>query len=730
MSQNKPTEPLKVVDLGVGMAAALAAKMFAEFGARVSRIEPTAGDPFYGVYEAYGRWREGFALASIDQLEGLLEDADVCIVGGESFPGLDWSFDGHAISHRHSSLVVLEITGYVSNTVDATPAVDLLVQAQMGLVFEQFDEHPVCLGLPMPTYGAALMGLVGAMAALIDREGTGLGQRVSASMQQGAALFWNPLWTTAGRPDTAFDMVAPKGAPHLIFKCADGGFIQFALGLPNAVEKLYRVLGIEIAVSPTDRGIPRAGSAPRKYYADRDLLEPYVLRRNRDDLLKAFREEGLPAEPVLMPGEAWDDPQTLQNATIRRSAGGGRHVGSPVRMMTINEEAPSPAPHNSSTASPLEGLRVLDLGAFVAGPYASKLLADLGADVIKVEPLGGQPIRVMVRASRSVENGKSCICLDTKSEDGAEILRRLVRDADAVHYNFRVGVPERLGYDPLTLRRSRSDVVTLQTFAYGAEGPKAYLSGLDMVLQAFCGIEYRCGGTGNDPLWYRTTSLDYGTGALGAAAMLFGVLQRIRRGGAMELETSLLDGGLFMVSELVQTADGEFKGAPPLDAERLGFHPAERLYRTQDDWIAIAARTEDMAQRLADVLAIPDLGPRAQWAKAQKDRLVEAIATWDTEALLKRLAAADVWASACARNSWQKLRSDPAARAANLVITVPDAIYGDVDRVGPLVNFSRSPLDVTRLGTSRAGENTRQLLTSLEISEDRIDDLYARKVIG
>ncbi len=161
---------------------------------------------------------------------------------------------------------------------DRRPVTDLLVQARTGLVNEQLPDRPVRFSMALPSYGAALLAHVGLWTALVDRERTGRGAVVRASLAQGVALFWSQIWMEADQSDAVFDKLPPKGVEHLIFECADGDYIHLVMGVPGAVASVYRILGIEADVDPLDRGMPSLTSGLKSYFADADLLA--VLKRD------------------------------------------------------------------------------------------------------------------------------------------------------------------------------------------------------------------------------------------------------------------------------------------------------------------------------------------------------------------------------------------------------------------------------------------------------------------
>lgn len=718
--------PPVVLDLGVGLSAALVAKLMVELGAKVTRIEPSSGDPFYEVYPSYRLLRSVCNTAPIESLEELLATADVCIVGGEDHPDASGKFDAAELSTRHPQLIVLDLTADLSKT---AKAVDLLIQARTGLCFEQFSQRPVCFATALPTYGAALLGTLGVWSALFERSRSGRGQVVTASMQQGTALFWSPFWMRAQQPDVAFDTITPKDVRHLIFECADGDYIQLVMGVPGALRKLYGVLGIDVAVAADDRGHPKPNTPTVKYFGDHELIAPRVRRWRRAELLAALRQAGLAAEAVLAPGECWNDEQVRHNSILRDDAAGWRYVGAPIELKPAG--LASRIAGKAQTTAPLDGIRIVDLGNFVAGPFSSRLLASLGADVIKVDPPSGAATISGYRTVYASNCGKRSLCVDMKTPEGQQILAKLCETADVVHHNFRVSVAERLGVDAKRLRESNPSLIVLHATAYGSSGPRATHPGFDMVMQALCGHEMRAGGEGNPPLWYRSPFVDFATGTLGAIAIVAGLVHRQATGVTVDAEVSLLDTALFLMSELVEAPDGTRHGVASLDHERTGFHPAESLYQTRDGWIAIAARTDAMAQCLAQTLQL-SLPSRSIWSASERAALAERIKQFDSDDLLKRLNSADVWAERCVADGWAALCADDVARSAQLVVDVPDERYGVVSGcLGPLTNFSRSSIATSTLRAAPTlGQHSEPLLNELGYSPENIQRLRDSRVIA
>lgn len=719
-----------VVDLGVGMSAALAAQMLGHVGGRVTRIEPEGRDPFHQVYPAYAAWRRGSARAERAQLDTLLADADIVVIGGEDYPGLDWRFDADDLSRRYPRLVVVRIDGYATADAANRPGVDLLVQARTGLVNEEYSNRPRAMSFPMPTYGAAMLAVLGALAALVERDRSGKGQVVATSLQQGAGLWVPGVWSHAEKADAAFRIGTPKDVRQPVFRCKDGKYLILMVGTPGVIHGIYKTLGIDIEADPKDRGLPDISRGPVNYFLDRSIVEPGFAAMDREAVLEGLWACGVAADAVLPVGGVWDDEQTTLNRLVEPLADGGRAIGNPLQITEHPAKGAARSPTTEAAGdAPLSGLRVVDLGAYVAGPFAGKILADLGAEAIKIEPLGGEVFRFMYRNFSSVNRGKRSLAVDMKAAEGIDLVRRICASSDAITHNLRMGVAERLGIGGDALRGLNPQIVTVHCSAYGPTGPKALNSGWDPVLQPYTGHAIRAGGTGNDPFCYQIPILDYGTGVLAAIAVLAGVLRRDQHGAAVDVHTSLLATGLYMLSEAVQLPDGSFAGAPDLDAGQTGFHPAERLFQAADGWIAVAARSEAMATDFAGVLGLK-LGARAGWGEAEAVKLEAAIRALPAAELLAKLDAAGVWAEAVTADAWEALRINPHAKDIGLVAEGQDARYGLVSALGQLMTFSRSPLERDLKPFPAPGEDSRALAAGAGLAGAEIDALYERKVLA
>lgn len=725
-----------VLDLGAGMSSALVTKFLAEAGARVIRLEPESGDPFYRVYPAYATWHHAKVIERVsdirsESVKDWLSKADICVMGGEDFPGFDWRLDGAEVAARYPALTILNITGYpASLPLHGRPASDILVQARSGFCFEHYSDKPYVAGFPAAIYGTALLGLIALLGAFYSRLASGTGKLASVSLFEGTISWCLPYWIHAEKPDKRLTFNIPKDPYPLIFRCKDGKYIHFVLGSAGSKGRLYRILKIDDpTVAPDDAGFPNPFGPAKTFFGDIDTLAAHVANFNSDELVAAIRAAEVAVEYVLAPGECWNDPQVEHNQILRRGPGHERYVGPPIEAAWTAPSSTGVAEPKTEGPFPLSGVRVLDFGALVAGPYGSVPLGDLGADVIKVEALTGDVNRTIPRSFFCCNRGKRSIAVDMKTPEGAEIVRRLCRNADIATNNFRPGVSARLGVDPISLQKLKQDMVALETTGYGSSGPSGLRPGYDMVLQAFCGFEATAGGEGNPPLWNRTSMLDFAAGLCGSVAMLVALIHRRRTGAGASVSTSLLNAGLFMFSELVQRANGEFAGIRKLNGTQTGFHPAEALYRTADGWIAVHAPSEETSQALLRVLGLETSAfpPRAAWANREHTVLSEAIASFSQDALLARLDEAHVWAEAVLEDGSIWL-DDPALIAGGTAISWNDPKYGETAILGAMFQIAGTPH--ARLHDAPTlGRDTREILSELGYSHREIEALFASKVV-
>jgi len=386
---------------------------------------------------------------------------------------------------------------------------------------------------------------------------------------------------------------------------------------------------------------------------------------------------------------------------------------------------------------PLSGVVVLDLGQYLAGPFGAMLLGDLGAEVIKVEPVRGDGMRMAGMPFVGCQRGKLDLAVDVKAPEGLEVVLRLAEIADVVHHNMTKGTAARLGIDYEALKARNTDLVHCNTYAYGAEGPLSDFGGLDPLYQAACGLEFEAGpvAAGNPPLYLRFGMTDTANAMVSAVGVLAALYHQRRTGEGQDLWTSLFNGAAVFGSD-VFLVDGEPGPARPgLDVEQMGVSPCCRLYETQDGWLQVAALGPGQWSALCHLVGVPELERYESFDERVAARsdiasaLMPRFRTRTALAWYYDLAAAGVAAEVSVDTvDGASVLHDADNERLGLVAEYPHPILGQVRQFGTLVDFSESPTGPYG-PPPLVGEHSRSIMERLGYASEEIDDLLTRGVI-
>ena len=393
-----------------------------------------------------------------------------------------------------------------------------------------------------------------------------------------------------------------------------------------------------------------------------------------------------------------------------------------------------------SGPGPLDGIRVLDLGRYQAGPRCGLVFARLGADVIKVEPPGrgdesrtNKP-RVRGQSSYWVQynSGKRSLSVNLRSEEGKEILRGLVKESDMLIQNFRPGTIDKMGFGYETLKALNPGIIMINVSAYGQYGPYHSRVGFDQVGQAISGLMSLNGEPDGRPTLVPFPLIDRITALHATIGALAALHERSRSGEGQAIEVCLADTAYTTVEIPVSTYLGSGEETPR-DGNRYG---SGNMYPTTDGHVYIASYTSDnIFPRFAKIVGHPEWAAdptlssrdgRAAFAAEIEPILAHWFATQTTKEATDALGEAGVPCSPV--NDIQTASADPHMSERDVIVEVDDKRAGSIHVTGRVIKFSRSGMPVGR--APEIGEHTDDILSGiLDMPEDEISELRGQKVV-
>jgi crotonobetainyl-CoA:carnitine CoA-transferase CaiB-like acyl-CoA transferase len=399
-----------------------------------------------------------------------------------------------------------------------------------------------------------------------------------------------------------------------------------------------------------------------------------------------------------------------------------------------------------NTASALDGIRVLDIATFIASPFCATLLAEFGADVIKVElPQTGDPVRGMGSASECDEKliwlsearNKRCITLDLRKPEGAELFKQLVAKSDVVCENFQPGTLEKwgLGYD--TLRQVNPKLVMLRVSGYGQAGPYKNRPGFGRIANAFGGISFLAGYPDRAPVTPGSATLpDYLAGLFGAFGVLMALRHRDRTGEGQMIDIGLYETIFRILDELAPAYDKHGYVRQRMGPGTVNVVPHSH-YPTRDGrWIAIACTSDKIFERLVKLMGCPEVAGSGEYGtfpqrEAQRERVDQMVADWtcqhDRDELLRLCEQGQVPCGPVC--SIDEIFEDPQYRARENILRVKDERIGELAIPNVVPRLSGTPGQVKWLGRS-LGEHNREIYHDLlGLNDRRINELTEKGVI-
>jgi crotonobetainyl-CoA:carnitine CoA-transferase CaiB-like acyl-CoA transferase len=386
----------------------------------------------------------------------------------------------------------------------------------------------------------------------------------------------------------------------------------------------------------------------------------------------------------------------------------------------------------------LEGLRVLDVTQVMAGPFCAMILADLGADVIKVEPPAGDSTRQMPGAVGSdspsfnaVNRGKRSIVLDLKTVAGRDALLRLARTTDILIENYRPGVMEALGLGYEALSRTNPRLIYASISGYGQTGPARAKGGFDLIAQGVSGIMSITGEPGGAPVKAGVPLTDLSAGLFALVGILAAVEHRHRSGAGQLVDTSLVDAGVALsVWEATEYFAGI--GVPKALGSAHRMIAPYQAIRCADGYITLGAANERLFRRVCDVLGHPewiqlpdfaDSTARVRNRQALTDRIEAITSQQPCRHWLALFEANDIPCGPI--NDYAHVFTDPQVVAREMVVETDHPTLGKLRTLGSPIKLSATPALVGR-AAPRLGAHTEEVLRDAGFSESEIDLLRRR----
>ena len=805
---------LRVIDLSSGQAGGIATMVLADYGADVIKVERPGGDPARA-QAAAPMWLRGKRSVVLDLHEGsaraqlaeLASGADVVFASYRPGVADRLGADYQTLGSFNPSLIYCSITGFgPTGPYAGYRGYESVVAAKSGrmLMFEgQVDrDGPAYAAVPVGTHVAAQSAIAAVVAALIARERDGRGQLVETSLLRGMVPFEMAgllYWQLHRRDPASFPALGERsfGAPPRVgfdpYPARDGGWIQFACIVEHLFDSLMAALGLTkqrarlgLLGAPADLDAERLERL-------RDLVAARIGERDADEWMELFVADGnVAADPWLTTQQALDHPQIVHNGevvTLRSSRLGETRQLGPLASMPATPATPAawyalPGEHQNAdwrdrtavavprvptdepdATPPLDGVTVLEFASVVAVPFATTILADLGARVIKVEPVegdtfraGGSPGAGTSRGLGALKTtvGKESICVDLKSPAGRRIVAGLVERADVVVHNFRPGAPERLGigYEQLSVRHPR--LVYLSAMGYGTDGPHAHRPTAHPGPGALLGGAHaQAGGRLPQPrdadevrlanarlMQANEFSPDLNAGAVVASAALLGLYALRTRGVGQHIRVTMLGANAYANADDFVSYAG--KAPRPLpDSELLGLSALHRLYRSGGTrteggaWLFLACPTEGEWSALVGTPGFERLAADPRFASAEGRRrhdgelgaaLGAVFATRSADEWEELLSGRDV---ACVRADggvpglfWE---SDPHVRSTGLTVEASHPRWGVYRRYPPLQHLTRTP--ERPRGGVLGGQHARAILGELRWDASAVDGLFEQGVL-
>lgn len=735
-----PTGPLaglRVIECTGTLAGAFAATMLADFGAEVSRV-PVPSDAVTAArwdFEtgvtgslAAGEIR-GRRLIGVEEIPG--DDELAAFVGRFDLLVMDqcaprsWRDAAELAERMSPRLVQIVITPFgLTGPLAGQGGDDRTAQAFSGMlnVTGYTDREPMPVMVPVAEYWTGLLGACGALTALRVVACGGPGQVVDLGMYETALRYQEEFIIQAHRLGIVRRRMGNEYAetvPSNHFESRDGQWVAISAADNATFDAVLR--GIE---RPDLIGDPRLNDRAARVtnrVLVNELIGDWVGSHDVKEVLRSFVDEGAPIARLSSAADLLADEHAQARDLIAYTRADGVDVAVPAAVPRLSrlpgavrpnvaEPPPAAAPVDTVVpeqppALPLHGLKVIDLGRFVAGPLAATYLADFGADVLKVELASGDSTRARppvidgVGLSFPVTNrNKSSVTVDLRTEDGVRTLLELVRVADVLVENFRPGTLERYGLSPERLWEANPALVIGRVSGFGQDGPYSGRPAFDRVGLGMGGLSFLGGDKERAPLRPGPLVGDTSAGLFGLFGILAALFGRTNSGVGELVDASLME-SVFRMNAGVLTAYSRYGRLIERSSAAHPLYPhAEVLAAGDDRLVCVSAPVDRADADIAAALAGPDAEPPEDWRKA----LADLVRGTTADEAVRLVRAAGLYAAAV-MTATDILADEHVAARGNLV-THRHPVLGDLCFQGAVPRLTRTPGSVRFVSTAPGAE--------------------------
>ena len=747
--QKSALDGIRVVEIGTGTVATIVGMLLGDFGADVLRVDPVACAstlPTSDVLRHRNKRRVVIedSAADREELNRLLAAADVCVCGPQAGISAERRT---AICAQNQELIWLDLPVWEGPAPWGDVESHGLLAAWCGMSARQasFSGEPVEPVYDLLFVAHGVWAATCLVACLVERESSGAGQMVTIS---GAHAMLIPLIgilaVDADKPDPT-TAIGPFGRhpTYSIFECGDGLWLACGALGERFEDLILKILGLTHVLEDEHMAGGRDSiSQPAVFTWMRERVVEAFRSRPRQHWMDELEEAGIPSGPVS-DRDAWlDHPQVralgealeIEDSTHRKVTMPGIPVHltrtpglDPVlpRAATFADVDWKPKESAAPQASrlrpgPLAGTRVINTGTFVAGPYSGSLMAELGADVIKLEPTSGDQFR---QTGFMYSRGMRSIALDLGTAEGKDVLHDLVEHVDVVMSSLRPGVANKLGLDHDSLALRRPGIITTGISGYGEQGPMSLSPGVDMVLQAVSGMMSTQGGA-DEPVVNTLAIIDFTTAAVTCLGATLGLFNLRRTGEGQHSWSSLADVATLLQGPALLRIDDEPVTFPIGGRDFKGDRPSDRLYPVRDGWVRLYAASADSMS--ADHLVGAGLAVDPEMHVADPCAAISsALADIDAREAVRRLRLAGV-AAVRVRRVTEVLRDTDLIGHGRIEIR-----SGDNDECftapGRYATFGRTARS-DAMRTPGAGEHTSEILADI-YSGERVLELLEKRVV-